>query len=291
MTTVCQEGRAGSMSSKERLPRLTGWEATRDTLHAYLKVIAAVPRALAAPQPHYWHLSLKLDNGLLWTDPIHYPSIGSKALRLNLDLERDAINIMLGGELVTTLMLAAEPTASALADSISTELDGLGIEFELDPERVDNEQPRSYDPDFASRYLAALEAVHDAQEQAKSRMKGETGPIQLWPHHFDQSFEWFSPRKITVEREGEQEEAQPQINFGFAPGDETFPDPYFYSNPWPFDPTVESRPLASGARWTEDGFQGSMLPYQDLTDNPDPVAALVSYYISVYQAAEPMLGS
>jgi hypothetical protein len=279
------------MVTDQRLPSLKGWEATRDSLHAYSKVICAVPRALAAPHPYWWHVSLKLEDELLWTDAIEHAALGDRDLRISMDLNAHEIGVEAGGDRVRAFALAGKPPASTLAGWIKEVLADLGIEAELDPGQVRNDEPREYDPQAAGHFLAALKIAHQAQAQVKASLQGETGPIQLWPHNFDQAFEWFSPKMVVQERGEKTTQSPAQINFGFAPGDSSYRDPYFYSNPWPFDPALKSYPLASGARWFENGFSGTLLPYDSLAGQPGVIRALVEYYLSVHRAAAPSLSA
>ena len=52
---------------------------------------------------------------------------------------------------------------------------------------------------------------------------------------------------------GDPETAR-SVGIGLSPGDATFPEPYFYTNPWP-RPALDSLPDAeSPRRWHTDGF-------------------------------------
>jgi hypothetical protein len=277
------------MYSNGSLPSLEGWEDTRDTLHTYARVIGVIPRTLAKPDPRWWHISLKLNDDLLWTDPIHHPSIDRRELRLNMDLRTHRINIQAGQEYLESYEMTAAPSGAELAGQISKCLAELGIQAEFDWEGVENDQIRKYDPDSAAHYLTALKLVHAAQAEVKANLDGETGPIQLWPHNFDQAFEWFGGREIVHRQGGKESRSQAQINFGFAPGDKSHASPYFYSNPWPFDPGFISIRLASGARWFDGSWQGSILPYESLVDDQHANTALIEYYLSVYTGVAPSL--
>ena len=278
-----------SADSAGRLPSLEDWEDTRDTLHAYAQVISTIPRALAEPDSRWWHISLKLNGDLLWTDPMHPPTLDKQQLRLNMDLRNHRINIQVGQEFLASFEMVTAPSTAELIGLISKRLEDLGIKAGFAWERVHNDQPRKYDPDAAERYLAALKLVHKAQQETKAVLDGETGPIQLWPHNFDQAFEWFGTREI-IQWQGEKEiRSRVQINFGFAPGDESHTNPYFYSNPWPFDPGFKSLQLASGARWFDGSWQGSILPYGSLVNDQHAGTSLIEYFLSVFNGTAPLL--
>ncbi|VAW30140.1 hypothetical protein MNBD_CHLOROFLEXI01-3554 [hydrothermal vent metagenome] len=66
--------------------------------------------------------------------------------------------------------------------------------------------------------------------------------------------------------------------------------PYFYSNPWPFAADMLlDKPLPAGAKWHTAGWQGAILPYSELVDQPDAEARLLQFAKTVYELAAPML--
>ena len=109
--------------------------------------------------------------------------------------------------------------------------------------------------------------------------------MQLWPHGFDIAFEWFGPTQVPHEEDGETVHLPSQLNLGFYPAG----DPYFYSNPWPFDPTLTESPLPPGAEWHTEGWQGTMLPLGEVADSPDGVERVTGYAEEVFRLAQPTL--
>jgi hypothetical protein len=78
----------------------------------------------------------------------------------------------------------------------------------------------------------------------------------------------------------------PPRYFGFYPGEPI----YFYANPWPFEAdNLVDRQLPGGARWHEEGWQGTMLPYADVAGDPEAEERLLSYFGEVYKVASPTL--
>jgi hypothetical protein len=103
----------------------------------------------------------------------------------------------------------------------------------------------------------------------------------VWPYGFDLAFEWFGARSETYDGE----ELPAQLNLGFYPAG----DPYFYSNPWPFDESLPGIPLPHGAAWHTEGFQGTMLPYHAVQSKADAADRLAEYARAVFDAAAPTL--
>jgi hypothetical protein len=116
---------------------------------------------------------------------------------------------------------------------------------------------------------------------------GEVEPVQLWPHGFDLAFEWYGTRVEVQDEGGERQELPAQLNLGFFPGGPGT-DPYFCSNPWPFEAgALLGQRLPQPARWHDDGWQGAMLPYEALVDDPNAEEGLLAYARRVFELAAP----
>ena len=162
----------------------------------------------------------------------------------------------------------------------------LGLEGEYAREKFENDESRVYEPAKVTNFLTALTNANKVFELHRARLLGSAGPIQLWPHGFDLAFEWFGTRVVKYEEEGEMQEYPSQLNLGFYPGAE----PYFYSNPWPFETDVLlGQPLPAGTRWHTDGWQGTMLPYSELVKGSDAEERLAEFAGKVYEIASPTL--
>lgn len=271
----------------EGLPDLTGWEPTRDTLHLYSKVLGAVRRTLAEPHPLWWHISLRVTPEGLTTGEVPVPG-GDGALSLLLDLRQHRLVVTGPGDARRTLALDQRLTASAFGGRTLELLGELGIAVEVDPAPFADGAPRAYDRRQAEAYREALTWVEARFTEARREMAGETGPVQLWPHHFDLAFEWFGERKVPYEEEeGRETEARSQIGYGFSPGDESQPAPYFYANPWPFEAEFTIAPLPPGAEWHTEGWEGGLLPYAAARRGGESL--LRRFLQAVYDAAAPVL--
>lgn len=270
-------------------PDLHGWDPTRDSLHLYAQAIGVIPRALAEPHPKWWHIGLKVQEDGPTTDPISIPGEKTGSLVIQMDLRQHNVIIATTRGESAKVDMRGGLTGSEFGDQLILRLADLGVEGEFDRARYDDQRPREYEPRHAERYLQALLLSRDSQNAVKEELAGETGPVQLWPHHFDLSFEWFGTKIVAYEEEGEEVEASSQLNFGFAPGDEGHPAPYFYSNPWPFEESLTDALLPEGARWETDSYQGTLLPYGEVVGDPHGPAQLRDYYLTVYGIAKPTL--
>ena len=75
--------------------------------------------------------------------------------------------------------------------------------------------------------------------------------IHLWPHHFDFSLEWYTGNK------------DEQIGTGISPGDEQYPNPYLYMNPWPFNEKIIEKSLPIGM-WHVNEWKGIKVEWDEL---------------------------
>lgn len=83
---------------------------------------------------------------------------------------------------------------------------------------------------------------------------GTTGAseVRIWPHHFDIA------SLVTFDGPEVEAETARSIGFGLSPGDQTYPEPYWYVLPWPPPPTERLTALDAGA-WHTEGFVAAVL--------------------------------
>ncbi|GAB4579639.1 MAG: hypothetical protein Fur0022_23770 [Anaerolineales bacterium] len=269
-------------------PNLEGWEATKATLHAYSKVMGALPRAHAVAHPKWWHISLKIAPDGLVTDNMPLPNGGIFALKMN--FFNHAIQLITSYGDTQSWSMEQGWTASQLAEHVLSATEKLGLTGEYARQKFENDEPRAYDPYHAQNYFAALVNVEQIFKQHRANIVGEVGPIQLWPHGFDLAFEWFGTRQVEFEEHGLKSSFPAQINLGFSPGESSHPAPYFYSNPFPFEANfLLEKSLPHGARWFTDSWQGSILPYTHLVGDAEGGKKLLAYAAAVFDLASPGL--
>lgn len=260
------------------------WEPTRATLHLYANAVGAIPRAHAIAHPKWWHISLKVRPQGLTTDTMPLPGGGTFSVRMDL-VRHEAVIETSGGD-VATVSLAAGLTGTEFGDRLIDALRALGVEGEYAREKFESDEAREYDKDAAQAFFTAIVNIDHNLEVHRSSLTGPVGPLQVWPHGFDLAFEWYGTRSETYEEHGETTELPAQLNLGFYPGGRA----YFYSNPWPFEAEVlTAAPLPEPAAWHTEGWEGSILYYDDLLATNDPPRALLDYARAVYETAAPTL--
>ena len=280
------------MSNPFIFPPLTDWEPTRHTLHLYSRVVGTVPRTHAPFHPQWWHISLKVTPDGLTTDAMPLPTEGGETggeFWLTMNLRRHVITVETNESVWREFDMRAGLSATEMGDQVLSALAELGLEGEYARAKFESDEPLTYDPAAVERFRDALFQVDRIFKEHRATLDRNPGPVQLWPHGFDLAFEWFGSKEVEHEENGKVERLPSQLNLGFYPGD-AGNAAYFYSNPWPFESAVLlAHPLPPGAFWFTDGWQGSVLPYAELTGDPAGEARLREYARSVYAIARPTL--
>ena len=275
------------MSSSPIFPALTNWEPTRETLHWYSRSVGVVPRAHAKFHEKWWHISLKvLPDGLV-TDKMDLPNGGK--FRLKVDLREHKVVLFVDKVKKREFSITEGLTSTHFGGRLLSSVAELGLTAEYAREKFENDEPREYDPVAAETYLTALLNADRIFKEHRDSLSGEKGPVQLWPHGFDLAFEWYGTRVETYREHGEIRQYPSQLNLGFYPGDPGNA-PYFYSNPWPFESAVLlDKPLPAGSRWHTEGWEGTILPYEELAGDRNAEQRLREYARHVYELCAPTL--
>lgn len=263
-------------------PPLRHLQPTRGVLHAYSRVLGSFRAALVPPHPRWWHTSLSVNDRGLTTGAV--ASTEEMTVSIELDLQNHAIVLDRGGDPTQIVSLDSGISPADLGSVIADRLNELQVVTEVDRARWATEAPAGYEPRVAESLHAALLGVQRVFTITAGSLTGEVGPIQLWPHHFDLSLEWFGPRMVTHGEHGEEgqtRKAPTQIGFGFSTGDDSHPEPYFYANPWPFEESFVDVELPAPARWFSEGWNGALLPYAGIVDSDGEL--LANYLQVVYE--------
>jgi len=104
-------------------------------------------------------------------------------------------------------------------------------------------------------YGFAYSVLEDVRADAEST---ETNRVQLWPEHFDASFDCLPDDR--------------RATYGASPGDAGIDQPYLYVLPASFDTAPPSD------CWNAYSFNGGVLRMSELVDAPDQRAAALTFY-------------
>jgi hypothetical protein len=272
------------MAKDQAFPELKNWGSTRAALHNYCKLLGAIRGAYSEPHPNWWHVSLRPYTSGLTTTKIPHPTNKEDHFSLSLDLRNHYVLLSFSNGNLHQYRLIDGLSVNELGNILIEELAAEKFQTRIAKEKYDNSEKNEYSIDDAEKYFSTLNQIVNVFQLFADGISGELSPIQLWPHHFDLSFEQFGKKRIPYEEEGESKEYKSQIAYGFAPPDDSFQEPYFYVNPFPFDANITKSPLSKGAYWFEKGWNGAVLPYSEISNNPEGENILKQYLLSAQKA-------
>lgn len=250
---------------------------TKNALHAYTRVIGDWRAACEPRRKHWWHASVYPSVRGVTTGLIH----SSVDFELELDLHDDLLQARVADGESMSETLGGRP-GSELAAAVAGFLTDQGIEPELVPAARQGGNhdvgATAYSPDSARDIAGAIRSVSAAMTLFRASIAAETSPVQFWPHHFDLALLYLLGEKIPGEDPADEEMSDKQMNFGFAFGDATIPEPYFYVTAYPFPDGLTAATLPDGAAWQEEGFSGAIVRYRTLLVEDDPQDYLVQFW-------------
>jgi hypothetical protein len=225
----------------------------------------------------WWHISLKLRPDGLATDNIPLPDGGVMGGRLDLRAHEIVLDASTGWH--RTFGLRDGRTGTEMAEAVIGGAQEVGLDGAYVRKDFENDGPREYDESAVPPYWSALNSAYVVFDRHRRTLDhSRVGPIQFWPHGFDLSFEWFGDVKV-------ESEGQSQLNLGFFSAGR----PYFYSNPFPYSGAELKKTELSVGAWHEEMYQGSILYYDEIADDPAGSETLARYAREVYEAAHPLL--
>ncbi len=277
---------------------LSGWRATRDTLHMWTQIAGKTLLAACPPQNHWWHTSLRVSaRGLASLPAVD----GQRTFDLELDLVDHRLALRTSDGRSASLPLASRPVRDFYREYLAL-LAALGIDVHLwatpvevpDPIPFDQDDVhREYDPASARRFWEVLRRCDAVLRTFSERWVGKQSPVHFFWGSFDLASTRFSGRRAParpgadrVTREAYSHEV---ISFGFwpggrLPGGASVDEPVFYAYAAP-EPAGFRGARASPAAAAYDARLGEfVLPYAAVRSSPSPAAAVLAFCESVYQA-------
>ncbi|MEV6316167.1 DUF5996 family protein [Streptomyces sp. NPDC051776] len=275
------------------------WRETKETLHRYAQIIGKIRLAASARRNHWWNVPFHPTGRGITTRPMGQAD-GSPLFTVDFDfvdhqlivteLDGRAVSFPLYGQSVASFYDSTLAALSALDIRVTIEnprpfdLPDSGRPFAEDTEHA------TYDPVQANQYWQVLSQVAAVLEEFAARYSGKVSPVHHFWHTFDIAHTRFSDAHVDqpsdadpVTREAYSREV---ISFGFWFGDDTSPEPAFYSYTAPEPPGLAEEPLTPpSAQWVarKDSHLAVLL-YDAARAESDPRAAVLGFYESAYQA-------
>jgi hypothetical protein len=278
---------------------LAQWQDTKDTLHRFCQLVGNIRLAASVRRNHWWNIPFHLTGRGITTRPMGQVD-GNPIFTIDFDfVDHQLLVHAVDGRAVSFPLLGQSVgsfhrnTFEALATLDIDVHIAIPRPFELaDAARpfADDTEHATYDPVWVTRYWQVLSQVNLLLEEFAARYSGKVSPVHHFWHTFDIAHTRFADRQVDqppevdpVTREAYSREV---ISFGFWFGDDTFPEPAFYSYTAPEPDELASAPLQpQAARWlARNGSHLAVLRYDDARALDEPRARVLDFYESAYQA-------
>lgn len=273
------------------------WRPTRQTVHRFWQLVGKIRLAASPRRNHWWNVPLHLTGRGLTTRPMSVD--GVRIFCIDLDLIDHRLDLTTADGPRWSFPLVGHSVAGFTAE-LRRGLDALGIAVDValpqpfdlpDSDRpfADDTEHATYDPAAVTRYWQILGQVNLVLEEFAGRFSGKTSPVHHFWHTFDIAVTRFSDRVVPhtadidpVTREAYSREV---VSFGFWFGDDTMPEPAFYSYTAPEPAALADSALAAGGEWVErNGSHLAVLRYATVRRAADPRGAVLDFYESAYRA-------
>ncbi|MCK2213258.1 DUF5996 family protein [Actinomadura sp. ATCC 31491] len=282
---------------------LADWAEAKDTFHRFAQIVGKIRLAVSNRRNHWWQVPFHLTGRGLTTRPMG--GLGEQPLFcIDLDLVRHRLVVdVLDGRSAGFSLIGR--SVAGFHERLFGTLAGLGIRPEIvavpfdladaTPFAEDTRHAR-YDPAAINRYWRVLSQVAQVLDRFAADFAGKTSPVHHFWHTFDIAVTRFTGRRapVTAETDPVTREAYSWevISSGFWFGDEERPWPAFYSYTAPEPEGLHLEPLRpERAEWIPArGGHLAILRYDDVRAMSDPVAAVLEFLDSAYQAGARLTG-
>jgi Family of unknown function (DUF5996) len=274
------------------------WRDTATTLQLWTQIVGKVRLTLTPWVNHSWQVPLYVTARGLGTSPI---PIDKEIL----EIEFDFIDHRLIARTSTGADGSIALAPQAVADFYRQVMDllktvGARVEINEMPNEVADPIPFSqdrvhaaYDAPAAHRFWRALVQIDRVFKLFRSGFLGKVSPVHFFWGSFDLAVTRFSGRKAPLHPGGipglpddvAQEAYSHEVSSaGFWPGNETFPQPAFYSYAYPEPAGFRDVQIGAGA-YFDANFGEFILPYAIVRAAADPDAVLLEFLTRTYAAA------
>lgn len=260
------------------LPRLANWDKTRQSLHQAAQVLAAFRKAGVEYDPKFYrHLSLQVTKDGLSTGETSFGEI-----TLHFKAAFVVYQPPVRGETQGLIPLMDEKYSQAtLSETLLRLIKRFNQSVAPDISSLNVTSPFEIDPQAGDEYAQVLNIMHQALHEVWSELPGEKLPPVLFPHGFDLSCLWFAGKADS--------EQDSHMNFGFSPRSPGLERPYFYSYAHPLPNGYFEVKLPARTRFHREGWSGTVLSYDDLIQESDPVGFIKDTMRQLYKSFAPLL--
>jgi hypothetical protein len=270
----------------------------------WTQIVGKIRLALTPWTNHSWHVTLYLTSRGLTTSPIAH---GTRTFEILFDFIGHELQILTAGGERRVIQLRPLSVAAFYREVMNALEDlGLPVAINTTPNEVEpavpfekNEKDSAYDPEYANRFWRVLLQSDRVFKEFRAEFCGKCSPVHFFWGSFDLAVTRFSGRRApkhpggvphlpdAVTREAYSHEVS---SLGFWPGNETMPDPIFYSYAYPEPRGFSEAKVQPAAAGYNSQLKEFILGYDDVRQASSPDAALLEFARSTYDAAS-TLGS
>jgi Family of unknown function (DUF5996) len=285
---------------------LEDWRETKETVHRFAQIVGKIRLAASPRRNHWWNVPFHVTGRGITTRPMRDPATGH-VFTIDFDFvaHRLVVSTLRGDEV--TFALPGRSVAEFYA-RLTAALGTLGVRvrprvprpFDLpDSHRpfAEDTEHHSYDPAAVTTYWRVLNRVTLELEDYAADWSGKISNVHHFWHTFDVAVSRFSDRRVDgdpatdpVTREAYSREV---ISAGFWFGDDSMPEPAFYSYTAPEPRGLADSPLEpAAARWVATTRESSLavLPYAAARQEKSPHDAIQDFLRSSYRAGAERAG-
>lgn len=289
--------------TRQQLPPLPlgAWRDTAETVHLWAQIVGKVRLSSTPLRNHWWNAPLYVSTRGLTTRRI---AAADTSLEIELDFVGHALRVRTR-DAELSFALADGLSVAAFYRQLMDALESVGVAATIlaKPFGVPMRTPFAQDEEHASYDADAIERFHQILlwsdsifEEFAGWFCGKTSPVHFFWHSFDLAVTRFSGRRAAplpdADPVTQQAYSHEVVSFGFWPGDDTTPEPSFYSYTAPEPDGLREQPLRPvQARWLElpNGSQ-ALLSYEAVRQSPDPRGAVLAFLQSAYEAGASLGG-
>ncbi|WP_373048012.1 DUF5996 family protein [Vulgatibacter sp.] len=276
------------------------WKDTLATLHRWTQVAGKVQLALTPLVNHFWNAGMRVGVRGLTSGPICVQGV---VYELAFDFLRDRFVIRSSEGREESLPLEPRTVADFYEKALQM-LASFGIEpaisdkpCEIATEAIPFRQDTlhfAYDPEAARTWWRILRQTVSVFEIFRSRYVGKSSPVLFWWGSFDLAVTRFSGNRAPVRPDAgpitREAHSHEQSSAGIWPGTPELGGPAYFAYTAPAPRGLSVQRIEPEEAWYDHGFGEFLLRYEDVRRADDPVATLLGFLQSSYEAGARLAG-
>ena len=275
------------------------WKDTAITLHMWTQIVGKIRLTLSPWTNHSWHVTLYVTSRGLTTSPIPH---GTSTFEIRFDFIDHELRILKSDGAVRVFKLRPQPVAKFYREVMNALAEmKLPVTINTTPNEIEkaisfdqDDEHRSYDPEYANRFWHVLVQSDRVFKEFRSRFCGKCSPVHFFWGSFDLAVTRFSGRPAPphpggvphlpdeITREAYSQEVS---SLGFWPGNAVAPTPVFYSYAYPEPPGFAETKVQPEAALYLPKLREFILPYDTVRTAEKPDDVLLDFAQSAYDAA------